>query len=242
MPRPPENTARRPAEPAHAGLRTRPQQIEALLRDLGPQLRRGEPAREPPGCFATGIAAIDQLLGGGFPRGRLSEICGPPSSGRTSLALALLARTTGAGEVCAVVDAADGFDPPAAQAAGVTLERVLWARTPGLSEALRAAERVLETGGFALVLLCLPARARPPSAVSCTRLARAALGAGAALVLLSFQRSTGTAAELALEMQAARAHFTGTPKLLEEVEAEARLVRHRSAPTCGRARFRVTAA
>ena len=61
--------------------------------------------------LATGIDALDALLGGGFPRGRVSEITGPLSSGRTSLALALLAAATRAGEIAAVVDAADAFDP-----------------------------------------------------------------------------------------------------------------------------------
>jgi hypothetical protein len=75
------------------------------------------------------------LLGGGFPRGGLSEIAGPPSSGRTSLALALLAAATARGEVAALVDAADAFDPPSAEAAGVALARLLWVRPPGLTEA-----------------------------------------------------------------------------------------------------------
>jgi len=71
--------------------------IEALLRDLGSRLRRGgshEAARQASGGrrHATGLADVDALIGGGFPAGRLCEIAGPLSSGRTSLALALLAR------------------------------------------------------------------------------------------------------------------------------------------------------
>jgi recombination protein RecA len=104
----------------------------------------------------TGIPDLDRLLEGGFPHGRLSEIAGPLSSGRTSLALCLLARATRAGEMVAVVDAADAFDPASAQAAGARLDRVLWARAPGWREALRSAERLLEAHGFALVLLDLP--------------------------------------------------------------------------------------
>ena len=68
-----------------------PTAIEALLEELGPQLRLGGAPVESLQRFATGIASIDELTEGGFPRGRLSEISGPAASGRTSLALALRA-------------------------------------------------------------------------------------------------------------------------------------------------------
>src|SRR5512142_2782397 len=78
----------------------------------------------------SGGAAIAELTGG-LPRGALSEICGPASSGRTSLLLAALAARTAAGEACALVDVSDSFDPVSAQAAGVDLRRVLWVRCWG---------------------------------------------------------------------------------------------------------------
>jgi recombination protein RecA len=83
--------------------------------------------RRTPITVATGIAALDELSGG-IPRGALTEICGPASSGRTSVLLALMARMTRANEVCAHVDASDSFDPHSAEAAGVDLKRVLWVR------------------------------------------------------------------------------------------------------------------
>jgi len=213
--------------------------VEDLLRDLGPRLRRGGVPEAPAGHFATGIAEIDRLLGGGFPRGRLSEIAGAPSSGRTSLALALLAGATHAGETCAVVDAADGFDPRAAASAGIVLPRVLWVRAPGLREAFLATERVLEVAGFGLLLLNATGRESPPA--DFVRLARKAVGTQTALVALSLERAAGTAATVALEMEPARAHFTGTPPLLEAVDVVAHLVRHRSAPTGRSARVRLRA-
>lgn len=215
--------------------------VEALLRDLGSRLRRGEAAEAArssnTGRLVTGLGPIDALLGGGFPRGRLCEITGHSSSGRTSLALSLLAQTTRAGETCALVDGADGFDPSSAKAAGVVLEQVLWARAPGWSEALRSTEQLLEAPGFGLVLLDLTLDPRlsrasrlhtPPA--TWTRLARAAAGSDSALVVLSLARNTGTAAEIVLEMTTTRAGFRGSPALLEELETEARLVRHRTAP------------
>ncbi|HBZ68684.1 MAG TPA: hypothetical protein DEP35_02605 [Deltaproteobacteria bacterium] len=204
--------------------------LERLLRDLGPQIRRGAPPALPPPRCPTGIAAIDGLLGGGFPCGHLSEVVGAASSGRTALALGLLAEATRAGEIAAVVDAADAFDAASAVAAGAALERVLWVRAPHVRAALRSVERLLEARGFPLILVdlvgCEIRDACNPTAWS--RLARAAAGAQAALVLLAGRRLAGTSAELALKMQPSRACFVGTPALLEELEVRAVLARTRS--------------
>lgn len=75
----------------------------------------------------TGIEQLDALTGG-LPRGALTEICGPASSGRTSVLLGLMASMTAHGELCALVDASDSFDPKSAEAAGVELRRLLWIR------------------------------------------------------------------------------------------------------------------
>jgi recombination protein RecA len=76
----------------------------------------------------SGIAELDAVLGGGFPRGSLVELCGPASSGRTSLAFSLLAQATDRQEACAFVDVCDSLDPMSLAAAGVELPRVLWVR------------------------------------------------------------------------------------------------------------------
>src|ERR1700683_2612830 len=83
--------------------------------------------RPAPEMVSSGIAAMDALTGG-LPRGCLTEICGPASSGRTSLLLAALAAATQRGEFCAVVDASDALDPHSAATAGIELERLLWVR------------------------------------------------------------------------------------------------------------------
>src|SRR5579863_6439921 len=83
--------------------------------------------RPAPEMVSSGIAAMDALAGG-LPRGGLTEICGPASSGRTTVLLAALAAATRRGEFCAVVDASDALDPQSAAAAGVELERLLWVR------------------------------------------------------------------------------------------------------------------
>jgi len=82
--------------------------LEAALigRGLEGFQRRVEVELQP-----SGIAELDGVLGGGFPRGSLVELCGPASSGRTSLAFSLLAQATERLEVCAFVDVSDSLDP-----------------------------------------------------------------------------------------------------------------------------------
>jgi hypothetical protein len=83
--------------------------------------------RLAPEMVSSGIPQLD-LLTGGIARGCLTEICGTASSGRTSVLLFALARATQRGEVCALVDASDAFDPASAAAAGMEMSRLLWVR------------------------------------------------------------------------------------------------------------------
>src|SRR5437016_3859914 len=83
--------------------------------------------RPAPEMVSIGIRELDALAGG-LPRGCLTEICGPASSGRTTLLLSALAAATRRGEFCVVVDASDALDPHSAAAAGVDLDRLLWVR------------------------------------------------------------------------------------------------------------------
>jgi len=76
----------------------------------------------------SGVTELDAVLGGGFPRGSLVELCGPASSGRTSLAFSLLAQATERQEACAFVDVSDSLDPVSLAAAGAELPRLLWIR------------------------------------------------------------------------------------------------------------------
>jgi recombination protein RecA len=83
--------------------------------------------RPAPEMVSSGIPQLD-LLTGGLARGCLTEICGTASSGRTSVLLLALAKATQRGEVCALVDASDTFDPASAAAAGMEMSRLLWVR------------------------------------------------------------------------------------------------------------------
>jgi recombination protein RecA len=83
--------------------------------------------RPQPEMISSGIRELDALTGG-LPRGCLAEICGPASSGRTSILLSALAHATRRGEVCALVDASDALDPASAASSGIEMGRLLWVR------------------------------------------------------------------------------------------------------------------
>src|SRR4029079_2594107 len=141
----------------------RARQLDRTLTTSLPQVDpRDEHALAP-----SGISALDARLGGGLPRGQLSELVGPRSSGRTSLLLQTLAASTARGELVALVDALDMLDVESAAAAGIDLARLLWIRghvvtNPGLcadmnqralEQAIRAFPLVLQAGNFGLVVL-----------------------------------------------------------------------------------------
>jgi len=132
--------------------------------------------RPAPQMVPSGVREIDTLTGG-LPRGCLTEICGPASSGRTSVLLAALAAATQRQEVCALVDISDAFNPHSAAAAGVNFEKMLWVRCGCLQkqssplrrrdtqknlkiekpveQALRVTDLLLQSGGFGLVIIDL---------------------------------------------------------------------------------------
>src|SRR5437899_5383215 len=115
---------------------------------------------------ATGVTSLDARIGGGLPRGQLSELVGPRSSGRTSLMLHMLAAATARGEIVALVDALDRLDVASAASAQIDLDRLLWVRghvvsNPGMcrdlnqravDQAVKALSLVLQAGNFGLVV------------------------------------------------------------------------------------------
>lgn len=186
----------------------------------------------PPGWDRQGVDLVLSAL----PQGQLSEIVGPRSSGATSLLLALLARTTAAGSLVALVDATDALDPAAAAAAGVDLGALLWVRCGGrLDSALRAADLLARCPGFAVVGLDLgdlPAESRssiPPA--KWLRLQRAVKGSQTILVVRAPHHLAGPAAALVLSARKLRAHWIGLPRpgRLGGLLSEVRVLRARHA-------------
>ena len=134
--------------------------LESLLRDrkLDVTLTTAQPwvAQPEDRVAGTGILDIDLALGGGPRRGQLSEIVGSRSTGRTTVLCGMLAAATARGEVAALVDTSDRFDPVSAAGAGVDLSRLLWIRERGdAPRALKALNLVVQAGGFGLVVFDL---------------------------------------------------------------------------------------
>ena len=161
----------------------------------------------------AGVPEIDQLTGG-LPRGALTEICGPAASGRTSLLMAALAARMEASEVCALVDARDAFDPHSAAEAGVRLKQLLWVRCRNVDQALRAADLLIQGGGFGLIALDfgdMPARvARAIPLPVWFRMRRAVENTPTILVAVEQESNAKTCASLVLRMEAREARWTQT--------------------------------
>jgi recombination protein RecA len=178
-------------------------------------------SRPVPELVRTGVSEVDTATGG-LPRGSLTEIIGPASSGRTSLLVAILAEATARDEVCALVDAEDSFDPSSAARAGVRLERLIWVRSAHNAEhALKAADLLIQGGGFGLVAMDLgdtpPETARRISLTSWFRLRRAVENTPTVLVTLARQSNAKTCASLILECKRERAAWSGTPRRVREI-------------------------
>jgi recombination protein RecA len=167
--------------------------------------------RPAPEMVSSGIAAMDALTGG-LPRGGLTEICGPASSGRTTLLLAALAAATRRGEFCAVVDASDALDPQSIAAAGIELDRLLWVRcgenSPQaehrLEQLLRVADLLLESGGFGLIALDLgdltPQTARRIPLTTWFRFRRAVENTPTVLLAVERQSIAGSCSSLLIKL------------------------------------------
>jgi len=177
---------------------------------------------------SAGILAVD-LLAGGLPRGGLTEICGPLCSGRTSLLFSALASRTAEAEACALVDGRDGFDPHAAEAAGVELKQLLWVRCRNIEQALRATDLLIQGGGFGLIAVDLTDI--PPETVRYVplhvwfRFRRAVEDSSTILLLLEQESNAKTCASLVLRLAAERSRWS----ISHDERGAAPLLRHPAA-------------
>ncbi len=128
--------------------------LELLLKNKGLGSSLGREFSATGQLFSTGIESLDRLLSGGFPRGHISEITGPISSGKTSLLYFLFSRATQKGEVVACIDT-NQLDPFSARQCGVDLKKLLWVRCRHTEQILKAADILCHTGNFGIIALDL---------------------------------------------------------------------------------------
>jgi hypothetical protein len=198
-----------------------------------------------PSCLLPlDIPVVDACLRGGLPRGQLSELAGPCSSGRMTLVLQLIAAATQRGEIAALVDTCDRLDVASAAAAGVDLDRLLWIRGmatggserhdppygKGIDRALKALNLVLQAGGFGIVAIDLadvpPVQLRQIPFTTWPRVQRVIEGSDTTCVLLTPEPLARSAGGLTLSL-AGRSTWTGVSdrsRLLQGNDLRVRVV------------------
>ncbi len=120
----------------------------------GSVMRLGSDDRAPVEVIPTGSIALDVALGvGGLPRGRIIEIYGPESSGKTTLTLHAIANVQRAGGIAAFVDAEHALDPDYAQKLGVDIDQLLVSQPDTGEQALEIADMLVRSGAIDLVVI-----------------------------------------------------------------------------------------
>ncbi|MBT8146550.1 MAG: DNA recombination/repair protein RecA, partial [Gammaproteobacteria bacterium] len=113
----------------------------------GSMMRLGDSARVSIPAIPTGSLGLDVALGiGGLPKGRIVEIYGPESSGKTTLTLQVIAEAQKAGGSCAFIDAEHALDPVYAEALGVDVENLLVSQPDTGEQALEICDMVVRSG------------------------------------------------------------------------------------------------
>ena len=136
----------------------------------GSMMRLGDTERESIPAISTGSLGLDVALGiGGLPRGRIVEIYGPESSGKTTLTLQVIAEAQKAGGSCAFIDAEHALDPIYAKNLGVDVDNLLVSQPDTGEQALEICDMVVRSGALDVVVIDSVA-ALTPKAVSYTHL------------------------------------------------------------------------
>jgi recombination protein RecA len=120
----------------------------------GSIMRMGDEGLPKVASISTGALALDLALGvGGVPKGRVIEIYGPESSGKTTLALHIIAETQKAGGLAAFIDAEHALDPAYAEAIGVDIENLYFSQPDNGEQALEIADTLVRSGALDLVVV-----------------------------------------------------------------------------------------
>ncbi len=134
--------------------------LEAALAQIekqhgkGSVMRLGDETRLPIEVIPTGSIALDVALGiGGLPRGRVVEIYGPESSGKTTVALHAIANAQAAGGICAFIDAEHALDPDYAAKLGVDTDALLVSQPDNGEQALEIADMLVRSGALSLIVI-----------------------------------------------------------------------------------------
>ncbi len=132
----------------------------------GTVMRLGDNPVERPEVISTGCIALDMALGvGGLPRGRIVEIFGPESSGKTTLAIHAIAEAQKQGGLAAFIDAEHAFDQFYAQKLGVDIENLLVSQPDNGEQALEIADNLIRSGAIDIIVIDSVAALTPKSEI-----------------------------------------------------------------------------
>jgi len=130
--------------------------IDKIDKDYGKGsvMMLGDKAGDGVEVISTGSLGLDVALGiGGFPRGRVIEIYGPESSGKTTIAIHTIAEAQKAGGICAIIDAEHAFDASYARKLGVDVDNLLISQPDYGEQALEIADRLISSGAVDVVVV-----------------------------------------------------------------------------------------
>ncbi len=161
----------------------------------GAIMKYGEASREPIEVIPTGCLAIDNALGiGGVPRGRIVEIYGPESSGKTTVALHVVAECQKMGGICAFIDAEHALDPTYAERLGVNLAELYISQPDSGEQALEICENLISSGAIDLVVVDSVAALTPKAEID-GEIGDNFIGLQARLMSQAMRKLTGVASK-----------------------------------------------
>jgi recombination protein RecA len=132
----------------------------------GAVMKLGDNAVEAMEVIPSGSVGLDSALGiGGYPKGRIIEIYGPESSGKTTLAIHAIAEAQKQGGICAIIDAEHAFDKFYAEALGVDTENLLISQPDNGEQALEIADNLIRSGAIDLIVIDSVAALTPRSEI-----------------------------------------------------------------------------
>jgi recombination protein RecA len=131
--------------------------LSQIEKDFGKEaiMRLGEKhSKEKVDFIPTGALPLDIAIGvGGIPRGRIIEIYGPESSGKTTLALCMVAETQKLGGIAAYIDAEHAMDPEYAQKLGVDIDNLLISQPDSGEQGLEIADKLIRSGAVDIIIV-----------------------------------------------------------------------------------------
>jgi len=172
-------------------------QLELVLKQLNKDFGKGSIAQmkdieiQPIESISTGVIGVDLALGvGGIPKGRITEIFGPESSGKTTLTLQTIASAQAKGDICAFIDAEHALDPTYAANLGVDIPSLIFAQPSSGEEALDMVESLAMSGAVDLIVVDSVANLTPKAELDAD-MEQQSMGLQARMMAKALRKFTG---------------------------------------------------